>query len=164
MRIRMHSPENLDICWLCVRKNVVHAQVGLIKQQTVQLSTETAHTVCHSAQSALKLSHKKNISQTRCRRSGLDPPTNPAHATDYSLIFYFSYLGISTKNNRLTRGMLSIGRMPGGNQWWMKLRSIMGILAQHDSTYEVLHQDNTICFASLRQIFLQLFAKIISYR
>jgi hypothetical protein len=28
-------------------------------------------------------------------------------------------------------------RVPGGNQWWMKLRSIMGILAQHDSTYEV---------------------------
>ena len=108
---------------------------------------------------------KKNISyETRCRRSGLDPPTNPAHATDYFLIFYFSYLGISMKNKWLTRCILFIGRMPGGNQWWMKLRSIMGILAQHDSTYEVLHQDNTICFASLRQIFLQLFAKIMSYR
>jgi len=28
-------------------------------------------------------------------------------------------------------------RVPGGPQWWMKLRSIMSILAQHDSTYEV---------------------------
>jgi len=36
-------------------------------------------------------------------------------------------------------------RVPGGNQWWMKLRSIMGILAQHDSTYEVegLEPDQT---------------------
>jgi len=28
-------------------------------------------------------------------------------------------------------------RVPDGPQWWMKLRSIMNILAQHDSTYEV---------------------------
>jgi len=29
-------------------------------------------------------------------------------------------------------------RMPlAENQWWLKLRSIMGILAQHDSTYQV---------------------------
>ncbi|XP_023346270.1 ATP-dependent 6-phosphofructokinase isoform X2 [Eurytemora carolleeae] len=30
-----------------------------------------------------------------------------------------------------------------GNQWWMKLRSIMDILAQHDSTYEVEGLDPT---------------------
>jgi len=28
-------------------------------------------------------------------------------------------------------------RVPSQTQWWMKLRSIMAILAQHDSTYEV---------------------------
>ena len=28
-------------------------------------------------------------------------------------------------------------RTPSEPQWWMKLRSIMAILAQHDSTYEV---------------------------
>merc|ERR1719436_1433281 len=28
-------------------------------------------------------------------------------------------------------------RVPSQTQWWMKLRSIMSILAQHDSTYEV---------------------------
>jgi len=28
-------------------------------------------------------------------------------------------------------------RVPTGPQWWMKIRSIMSILAQHDSTYEI---------------------------
>jgi len=36
-------------------------------------------------------------------------------------------------------------RVPKGDQWWMKLRSIMSILAQHDSTYEVEGLDPTSC-------------------
>eukprot|EP00092_Neocalanus_flemingeri_P021987 GFUD01023845.1.p1 GENE.GFUD01023845.1~~GFUD01023845.1.p1 ORF type:complete len:801 (+),score=260.29 GFUD01023845.1:62-2464(+) len=36
-------------------------------------------------------------------------------------------------------------RVPAGDQWWMKIRSIMSILAQHDSTYEVEGLDPTTC-------------------
>ena len=28
-------------------------------------------------------------------------------------------------------------RRPSGPQWWMKIRSILAILSQHDSTYQV---------------------------
>jgi len=36
-------------------------------------------------------------------------------------------------------------RVPKGDQWWMKIRSIIDILAQHDSTYEVESLDPTTC-------------------
>jgi len=36
-------------------------------------------------------------------------------------------------------------RVPKGNQWWMKIRSIMNVLAQHDSTYEVESLDPVTC-------------------
>jgi len=36
-------------------------------------------------------------------------------------------------------------RVPKGDQWWMKIRSIMSILAQHDSTYEVEGLDPATC-------------------
>jgi len=36
-------------------------------------------------------------------------------------------------------------RVPKGGQWWMKIRSIMNILAQHDSTYEVEGLDPATC-------------------
>merc|ERR1719300_1931306 len=37
-----------------------------------------------------------------------------------------------------------VHRVSKGNQWWMKIRSVMSILAQHDSTYEVEGLDPSI--------------------
>ena len=37
----------------------------------------------------------------------------------------------------MTYSNLVLFRRPSGPQWWMKIRSILAILSQHDSTYQV---------------------------
>ena len=42
-------------------------------------------------------------------------------------------LGVSMTYSNL----VFLFRRPSGPQWWMKIRSILAILSQHDSTYQV---------------------------
>ena len=64
----------------------------------------------------------------RTRTYKFQPVEQIKQETDFQFRYYIVILR--------SRLMIYI-RRPSQSQWWMKIRSILAILSQHDSTYEV---------------------------
>ena len=64
----------------------------------------------------------------RTRTYKFQPVEQIKQETDFQFRYYIVILR--------SRLMIDI-RRPSQSQWWMKIRSILAILSQHDSTYEV---------------------------